>query len=351
MSRRQLLRLGLGGAGLVGASALASGVGASPDLSARAATSADDHGMAGHGMGPDGTFAMPTVRGEVDHERNGFDPSQVLTDFDHGTVSRLPNGQTLREYRIMATEKLIEVVPGVVFTAWTYNGRVPGPTIRVREGDRVRVLFTNGTAHPHSIHFHGIHPGSMDGVFDVASGQVASGGTFTYEFDAEPYGVHLYHCHTSPLAKHIAKGLYGAFIIDPRDGWPQADHELVMVMTGVDVDFDGENDFYAVNFIPFHYNHDKHPIRFRVGELVRVFLVNILEYDPINSLHIHANFFHYYPTGTALTPAEYTDTVALMQGQRGRLEFRYRHPGRYMFHAHKSEFAELGWTGVFDVEP
>jgi manganese oxidase len=124
-----------------------------------------------------------------------------------------------------------------------------------------------------------------------------------------------------------------------------------MVMNGIDIDFDGQNDFYAVNTIPFHFDDTKNPIRIRVGELVRVFLVNILEYDPINSLHLHANFFHYYPTGTSLQPAEYTDTVALMQGQRGMLEFRYPFPGRYMFHGHKSEFAELGWTGVFDVQP
>jgi FtsP/CotA-like multicopper oxidase with cupredoxin domain len=86
-----------------------------------------------------------------------------------------------------------------------------------------------------------------------------------------------------------------------------------------------------------------------VGARVRIFLVNILEYDPINSFHLHANFFYYYPTGTSRTPHEYTDTIAQMQGQRGLLEFRYRYPGRYLFHAHKIEFAELGWTGLFQV--
>ena len=348
-SRRDVLRLGLGGAGLAGAgivTALSGGL--APTIPASAAGSEHD----GHkAQGGDGAFAMPTVRGEVNHTGNGFNPTDILTDFDAGTVSRLPSGQTLHEYSVVAQEKSIEVVPGIRFPAWTYNGRVPGPSFRVRESDRVRIRFVNATSHPHSMHFHGIHPGTMDGVFDVASGQVPPGGTFTYEFDAEPFGVHLYHCHTSPLAKHIAKGLYGAFIIDPRDGWPKADHELVMVMNGVDIDFDDENEFYAVNTIPFHFNHDRHPIQIRVGELVRIFLINLLEFDPINSFHLHANFFHYYPTGTSRTAAEYTDTIALMQGQRGILEFTYRHPGRYMFHAHKTEFAELGWSGVFDVRP
>ncbi|HQX09997.1 MAG TPA: multicopper oxidase domain-containing protein, partial [Thermoflexales bacterium] len=104
---------------------------------------------------------------------------------------------------------------------------------------------------------------------------------------------------------------------------------------------------YAVNSIPFHY--DKHPIQFKVGELVRIFLVNILEYDQINSFHLHANFFRYYPTGTSLTHTEFTDTIILGQGQRGILELRYKHPGKFLFHAHKTEFAELGWVGQFEV--
>jgi FtsP/CotA-like multicopper oxidase with cupredoxin domain len=352
-SRREILRLGVGSLGmaLAGLVATVSGNALAPGAQARAADQ-EPGGHQGHqARDAAGTFTMPTVRGQVNHAANGFDPTDMLTDFDVGKVTTLPGGQILHEYGIVATEKTIEVVPGVRFPAWTYNGRVPGPTFRVREGDRVRIAFVNATPHPHSMHFHGIHPGAVDGVFDTASGQVRPGGTFTYEFDAEPFGVHLYHCHTSPLAKHIAKGLYGAFIIEPKDGWPKADRELVMVINGIDVDFDGENDFYAVNTIPFHFDHDKNPIRIQVGELVRIFLVNILEYDPINSLHLHANFFHYYPTGTSRTPAEYTDTIALMQGQRGMLEFTYKHPGRYMFHAHKTEFAELGWTGVFDVLP
>lgn len=297
-----------------------------------------------------GALMMPGVVGEVDHARNGFNPTDILTDFDAGKVSTLPNGQVLHEYVFTALNKTIEIVPGIEFPAWTYNGRIPGPTIRVREGDRVRLRFINGSDHPHSIHFHGIHPANADGVFDEVSGQVLPGKEFTYEFDAEPFGLHLYHCHTFPLAQHIAKGLYGAFIVDPQGGWPKADREFVMVTSGYDIDFDGANDFYQVNGIPFHYDRDKNPIKFKVGELVRIFLVNALEYDPINSFHLHANFFNYYPTGTSRTPAEFTDTIAQMQGQRGILEFRYKFPGKYMFHAHKTEFTELGWTGVFEVE-
>jgi FtsP/CotA-like multicopper oxidase with cupredoxin domain len=292
--------------------------------------------------------AMAMAVGEVDHESNGFNPSDILADFDYGNISTLPDGRTLREFDIFVINQDIEVMQGIYYPAWTYNGRIPGPTLRVTEGDLMRVTLHNGSSHPHSMHFHGVHPAEMDGV-PGTPGVIEPGESFTYEFDAEPFGLHLYHCHAFPLARHIAKGLYGAFIIDPKAGRPPVDRELVMVMSGFDVDFDDVNDFYAVNGIPFHYQ--LHPIQIKVGELVRVYLVNILEFDQINSFHLHANFFHYYPTGTSLVPSEFTDTVMQTQAQRGILEFSYKYPGSYMFHAHNTEFAELGWTGNFEVIP
>ena len=295
-----------------------------------------------------GDEIMPGTVGEVDHEAHGFNPTDLLTDFDYGEVSTLADGSTLREYKIIALNKDIEIVPGIKFAAWTYNGRIPGPTLRCTEGDHLRITLLNGSDHPHTMHFHGFHTGAMDGVpTSGAGGMILPGKSFTYEFDAEPFGIHLYHCHVFPLARHIAKGLYGAFIIDPKEGRPSVDHEMVMVMSGFDVDFDDANDFYAVNAIPFHYQN--HPIQIKVGETVRIYLVNILEFDLINSFHLHANFFQYYPTGTSLTPSEYTDTIIQGQAQRGILEFSYKYPGMYMFHAHVTEFAELGWNGMIEV--
>ena len=289
------------------------------------------------------TAFMPGYARDVDVNGIGFDPMAILEDFDNGKVSTLPDGRTLREYWIVSEIMIVEVAPGVFYEAWTYNGRVPGPTIRATEGDVLRIYFTNATMHPHTMHFHGIHPGAMDGVFEP----VLPGASFVYEFEAAPVGVHPYHCHIMPLASHISRGLYGTFIVDPKGGRPQVDREMVMVMSGIDLDFDNANDLYAVNFIPFYY--DKHPIQIFSGERLRIYLVNMLEFDAVNSFHLHANFFDYYPTGTSLVPAEYTDTISQVQAQRGILEFSYQFPGKYMFHAHKTEFAELGWTGIFEV--
>ncbi len=279
--------------------------------------------------------------GMVDPAANGFDPQTILRDFDEGVVSG-----GVREWELVADEKEIEVAPGVKYAAWAYNGRVPGPTLRAREGERLRVRFVNAADHPHTIHFHGIHPARMDGVPDVGRGNIEPGEETAYEFTADPFGLHLYHCHSTPLADHIAKGLYGAFVIDPKDGRPDAD-ELVMVMNGFDTNFDRSNEVYAVNTVAFAYQHE--PVRVKRDQLVRIYLVNALEFDLINSFHVHANFFHYFPTGTSLEPTELTDTVIQGQGQRGILELRFPYEGRYMFHAHVSEFAELGWMGFFEV--
>ena len=273
-----------------------------------------------------------------------FDPMDYLRNFDYGKISTLPDGTTLREYTIVAEDdKVMEISPGVFYNVWTYNGSVPGPTIRATEGDTVRINFTNNGSKEHTIHFHGIHPSEMDGVFEPVGG---NGGKFTYEFEAGPVGVHPYHCHIMPLEEHIVHGLYGVFIVDPKEGRASAD-EMVMVLNGFDTDFDTENNFYAANTIPFYYQH--HPIQINTDELIRIYVVNMVEFDPINNFHLHANLYEYYPTGTDTIPSFYTDMITLSQTERGIMEFSYQYPGSYLFHAHKVEFSEKGWVGIFQA--
>jgi FtsP/CotA-like multicopper oxidase with cupredoxin domain len=311
-------------------------------LHAQLAAAGAPHGEAHAGHDPSGHLG---ASGRVPAGANEFDPGRLVRDFDTGTL-RHEGGRAVREWELYATDREIEVAPGVKYAAWTYNGRVPGPTLRAREGERLRIRFTNGSSHPHTIHFHGVHRDVMDGVPGVGAGSIDPGGSTVYEFDAAPFGLHLYHCHSTPLAEHIAKGLYGAFVIDPKQGRPPAD-ELVMVMNGFDTNFDRANEVYAVNTVAFAYMD--RPIEVKRGELVRIYLVNALEFDLVNSFHVHANFFDYYPTGTRLEPRDFTDTVVLGQGERGILELRFPYSGKYMFHAHVSEFAELGWMGFFEV--
>jgi FtsP/CotA-like multicopper oxidase with cupredoxin domain len=321
----------LGGAAMLGARDLMTDQESGPPGSARSA-------QAGHPMN------HLSMSGPVDHLQNGFDPARILTDFDGGTVSRDAAGVTVREYEFAVVNKPIEIASGVFFPAWTYNGRVPGPTIRATEGDRIRVTLFNSSDHPHTLHFHGFHPARMDGV--PGAGEVMPGETFTYDFIAGPFGTHLYHCHSSPLALHISRGLYGAFVVDPRPARPDA-HEMVMVMNAFDTNSDEDNDVYALNTVAFAYMND--PIRINAGELQRAHVINVTEFDALNSIHLHANFFHLYRTGTSLHPDQFTDTISMGQAERHMIEFIYRDPGRFMFHAHQTEFADKGWMSAFEV--
>ena len=273
---------------------------------------------------------------------NAFNPITLLRDFDYGTIKR-ENGRIVREFEVTASSTTLQLNSAISFVSWNLNGRVPGPTLRATEGDRVRIIFHNQDGHSHSMHFHGIHPAEMDGVKPVRHGK-----TTIYEFDAEPYGVHPYHCHIAPVTRHISKGLYGMFIIDPPGGRPVAD-EMVLVMGGYDINNQQRNALYAFNGIPNYYL--THPIPIYQNQLVRLYLLNMIEFDPAVTFHIHANMFRVYRTGRTLTPSEETDVITMGTAERHILEFSYAHPGRYMFHPHQDAIAENGCMGVFDVLP
>ena len=285
----------------------------------------------------------------VDHAANGFDPTEILRDFDYGRTRRLASGRVLREWDLSPVDKEIEVAPGVKYQAWTYNGRVPGPTLRCHEGERcgstsstaptIRTRCTSTASTRRS--WTGCRGSARRG-----GGQIEPGESFTYEFDASPFGVHLYHCHVSPLASHISRGLYGAFIVDPKRGRLEAD-ELVMVMNGFDTNFDGSNEVYAVNTVGFHHVAD--PVRGQARRAGPDLPRQRARVRPAQLVPRPRELLRLLPDGNSLEPTEFTDTVIQGQGQRGILEMRFPYPGKYMFHAHVTEFAELGWTGFFEV--
>ncbi len=292
-----------------------------PAESAVASSTGGQHGRYGHGV------AAPTSL-RADH-------------LDAVTYPPAVDGRpgVTRTYDLPVTARQVEVADGAVVEAWTYAGSVPGPILRATEGDRLRIRMANHTSHAHNVHLHGRHDPAMDGWEPIPPGS-----EFTYEVVAEPFGLHPYHCHTAPIAEHIGRGLYGAMIIDPPGGRPPA-HEVVLVLGGWDLDGDGRNEVVAFNGVAGAYH--RFPIRVPVGELVRVYVVNLLEHDPVASFHLHAQTFDLYRSGTSLEPDEHTDLVALTQGERAILEFRLPEPGRYMFHPHQSRLAERGAMGWF----
>jgi FtsP/CotA-like multicopper oxidase with cupredoxin domain len=338
---------------------------------------------------------------------------EYLTRFNCGHVSKDESGKTVRQFTLIVDEnqKIPITYEGHIFDGWTFNGTIPGPTIRVTEGDliRIRVINSNDNTRAHSIYTQPINFGK-DNAFTMSGqpgGTISPGRSFTYEFIAGPYGVYPYYCHVEPMADHINRGLYGMMIIDPKDPRPQMT-EMAMLLNGYDLDLDLEgpitlppvapvegaqtnlpvnsssnnnnitetnmsnmthvsvpsneegsandesnsreervNEIYTVNGKAFDYMMN--PIVLHTGEAYRVFVLNMLEFDPVNSVHVHGAMFDYYSAGTNKTSDYLTDIVTLSQGDRGIMEFTYAYPGTYMFHAHQTLFTDLGWMGLFDV--
>jgi FtsP/CotA-like multicopper oxidase with cupredoxin domain len=332
VSRRDLLKkVGLGGAAFLGGSVLGRSLQGEP-AQATGDTKYDD------GETVVGNDVLEAVYGGGVGPPPGL-PSDAL---DHHTLPPAPDSLSpgvVRDVEITVQERLIEVSSGAHFEAWTYNGTVPGPIIRATEGDTVRIHFKNSTGHAHNMHFHGAHRPEEDGWEPIPAG-----GETTYTIEAGPAGVHPYHCHTPPLAEHISRGLYGVMIVDPVGGRSPA-KEISLLLSGFSNEQLGRNGIVAWNGVAGFYH--AHPIKVETGEPLRVYITNMLEYEPIGSFHIHAETFDVYPAGMGEVPAFREDTVALAMGQRAMLEFSLPHLGRYMFHPHQHWLADKGAMGWF----
>ncbi|MGA7271205.1 MAG: multicopper oxidase domain-containing protein [Acidimicrobiia bacterium] len=244
-----------------------------------------------------------------------------------------------RHISIDVVEQRIEVAAGVRFDAWAFGGTVPGPIIRATEGDVLTIQLNNRAGHPHSLHFHGAHGPTQDGWEPVPPG-----GSVTYQIEAGPVGVHPYHCHVPPLAEHVSRGLYGMLIVDPPGGRPPAT-EVALLLSGFATPEAGPNAVMAWNGVAGFYW--RYPIKVPAGQPVRAYVVNMTEYEPVGSFHLHAQTFAVYPAGMGTEPVFRTDVVTMGQAERAMVEFVLPEPGRYMFHPHQHYLAERGAMGWF----
>lgn len=273
------------------------------------------------------------------HYGHHIDPPDGIKPghLDHILPQPAPVNGEVRHFEFTVTEHRMKIAHGVEVDAWSYNGTVPGPVIRVNEGDEINLTLHNKGSHPHNIHFHGRHDISQDGIEPIKPGASQN-----YRFRAEPFGVHPYHCHVAPVDRHMARGLFGTMIVDPVPHRPIA-REFLLVLHAWDTNDDSVNEFYAWNGLAGYYS--LYPLKVKVGELVRIYLVNMTEYEPMASFHLHAEMFHLFRTGTKREPDEWTDVVGLGPSERCFIEFRLPKPGRYMFHPHHSKMAANGAMG------
>jgi len=141
------------------------------------------------------------------------------------------NGQSIKVFKLTVEDVSFEIFPGkTISQAWGFNGLIPGPTIRVTEGDRIRIIFTNNTDNEHTLHVHGQpKPLEMDGIPYVSQPPLKKGETFTYEFTVRKSGTHWYHCHVDSH-HHVDMGMYGAFIVDPAGEDIPYDRDYIMIL-------------------------------------------------------------------------------------------------------------------------
>jgi nitrite reductase (NO-forming) len=231
------------------------------------------------------------------------------------------------------------VADGGSIDAWTYGGRVPGPVLRATEGDRLRITVDNRTDRAHNLHLHGSHDPQMDGWEPIPP----VGRSPTTSRRDRPASTPT--TATSPRSPSTCAGACtGGSSSTRREGREPA-VEVMMVLSGFDLDGDGRNEVYGFNGICGLY--DRHPITVPAGELVRVYLANLIEGEPLASFHLHAQTFDVYRSGTRSEPDEHTDQVTLSQAERAILEFRLPTRGRYMFHPHQHHLVERGAMGWF----
>ena len=308
-----------------------------------------------------GQTLAPTGQGQA---------ASAFPSYDIGAaVKPAPTGK-LREFQLVARQTVWEVAPGVKVPAIGYNGQVPGPTIRVTEGDTVRVTLKNELEQPTSIHWHGLHvPNSQDGVVPFSQPEVKPGESFTYEFTASHAGTFMYHSHQNAVDQ-IDRGLYAPLIIDPaRSTAAKFDKEFTMVLSAWDTATmppwkhpmpDGgtmaaatEKDMggMAMAYNVFTINGKAFPSNpawmVKEGDLVRVRIVNIS--NLVHPMHLHGHDFTVIAKdGEPVRPeAQQTmNTLPVDAGETYDVVFRADNPGTWVWHCH-----ELHHTENDGVEP
>lgn len=265
---------------------------------------------------------------------------------------------------LRATRTWWELRPGLVVEAWTYNGQVPGPLIRVREGERVRVLLENRLPEATTIHWHGVDvPPAMDGVPGVTQDPVRPGETFVYEFEARPSGTRWYHTHMNG-ARQLDGGLYGPLIIDPATAGRRVDREYVLVlgswvtgqaaavpwgqpgatgggmMGGMGVRMGGMQemmgiagpayDTFTINGKAFPATR---PLRVRGGERVRLRVVNASAHRHFDVRLDGHTLWVTHTDGHPLASPVPVDALSIAPAERYDVEFTADTPGKWPFHA------------------
>jgi len=276
----------------------------------------------------------------------------------------------VKTIRLDTTHKIIEIAPGVKFSAWTFGNQVPGPTVRARVGDRIRFSMTNRsdetvpgvrmTAAPmmHSMDFHAAMVSPQDKYRSIAPGQ-----TIEFEFTLNYPGVFMYHCGTPMILEHIASGMYGAVIVEPKDGYPtKADREYVVIQSEFYAKAPAKGDQSGVytldseklraaqpTYTVFNGVHNgmvKNPLAAKAGERVRLFVLNVGP-SKTSSFHVVGTIFdRTWLEGNPDNQLRGAQTVLLGSSNSAIVEFMIPEDGSYIMVDHHFANASQGAIGL-----
>jgi nitrite reductase (NO-forming) len=266
---------------------------------------------------------------------------------------------TVHDIDLVTEEKLMTVADGFVQKVWTFNGTVPGPVIRVKIGDTVRIHLKNpaNSEMMHSVDFHASQVAMNDEMRSIKPGE-----ELLYEWKAEYAGVWMYHCGTNPTLHHIMNGMYGMVIVEPKEGLPTVDKEFAFVQSewylgpqGQVTNLEKANigapapDLVVFNGVSNQYKDN--PIKINTGERVRVFILNAGP-NIDSSFHIVGTIFDtVIKEGVQLTPnnaGHYgSQAVDLAPAQGAIIEFQTAEDGMYAMVTHAFNFASRGALGLF----
>ena len=275
----------------------------------------------------------------------------------NAAMPAIPAGDVVRVHMTLKN-MTIEIAPGVHYNTWSFDGHgAPGPVVHVREGQTVRMTLTNGGTIPHSIDFHAARIAP-----DVAFRDVPPGDSFTFSFKAGDPGVYMYHCGTKPVLAHIANGMYGAIVVEPKQGLPKVDNEYVLVASEWYLNGDGiskpadldMNKAHAAEpdwttFNGYANQYVTHPLTAQPGETTRFWVVAAGPTLDTNFHVVGTIFDRAWVNGDMTTFQRGVQTVGVPAGGGAVFDVKIDQPGLYPFVSHAFAHVDLGQVGLLKV--
>jgi len=309
------------------------------------------------------------TRGDATIQRLDFGVVRTAVSPAFDATAPAPSPARIKEFRIPMTHDTIEIADGVTYEGWTFGGTVPGPVLRVRQGDTVRITLVNESPMGHSIDLHSARIPMNEAFRTIGPDQ-----ELTFEFEARDAGAFMVHCGTPPVLLHIMQGMYMAIVVDPEDGWgTEADKEFVLVQSefypqarnpesadavpdapaGPDYEAARARDAGYVVFNGRAFQYKDHPLTVDVGDRVRFFVVNAGPNLASDFHVVGAVFDRVYPDGDPEHALTGVQTYGVPAGGGAVFEAVFEEgasgAGAYAFVTHAFADADKGAVGLLQV--